>query len=222
MNKNPVSTLTSAATYLVRHPARTTLRAVGVAKGVTSVGITVVEGTIRAAQGQRDRSSKAWSSSVDEAATVVPPEPLSPPVPAPEPSPTPGPSPEPAPFPEPAPSPDPTPSPEPVPSPGPERVMLAPGERHAAEVDDDLAPVPAAPGEPFAHEPSATTRDSAHGGRADDAVVDDWDQDAQEAEHVAAQLDEDLVEDRNEPLLDPSLAKTVKSESDMLRKAARS
>lgn len=215
-NRNPVSTLTSSATYVVRHPARTTLRAVGVAKGIASVGVQVAERTLRTAFG---RTGEPWSESVDQPATgtVVPPEPLSPPIPSPSPEPSPGPPP---PFPDPAPGPG--PGPEPAPAPGPERVQVAPGERLAAEAEESISvPTPGVPGEQFAHEPSATTRDSAHGGHSDDELVDDWEEEARDAEEGLAPAVDDLPDAGDEPLLDPSLAKAVRSETDVLRKGAQ-
>jgi outer membrane biosynthesis protein TonB len=184
-NRNPISTLTSTATYVVRHPARTTLRAVGVAKGIASVGLSAAGHALGATRGPSEGSTDVWRDSVDRptTATVVPPEPLSPPIPAPEPEPAPSPDPAPIPSPPPSPGPGPVPTPEPTPAPGPERVMLPPGERHAAEAEADLSvPTPGVPGEQYAHEPSATTRDSAHGGPSDDELVDGWDEDAREAE----------------------------------------
>ncbi len=93
---------------------------------------------------------------------------------------------------------------------------------------------PGAPGEAFATEPTAVSRDSAHG-RADDARIDEW-----YAEHDAADVDvetpvgttaadvgynpdtgeTDLQQPDTEPLLDPGTAKAIRSEAETMRRAA--
>ena len=91
--------------------------------------------------------------------------------------------------------------------------------------------------ESFATEPKAVSRDSAHGGPATDAEIDAWIDEAMArdddigvetpvgttgaaAGHNPDTAEADLQQPDTEPLLDPSTTKAIKSESDMLRKAA--
>lgn len=95
---------------------------------------------------------------------------------------------------------------------------------------------PGAPGEAIATEPTAVSRDSAHGRAADDARIDEW-----YAEHdtgpdvdvetpvgtTAADVgynpdtgETDLRQPDTEPLLDPGTAKAIRSESETMRRAA--
>ena len=104
----------------------------------------------------------------------------------------------------------------------PTLVPLQPGERHEAEVAAAVQvdrPVPT-PGEVFANEPHAASRGSAHGdGSDDDAEVDRWQEDA---EDLLAGEDLDLTpETDDQPLLDPSVAKQVRSEAETMQQAAR-
>lgn len=99
---------------------------------------------------------------------------------------------------------------------------------------------PGGGGENFANNPSAETRDIAHGDRpADPHEVDSWTEDldvglgaptldietpvgttAADIGHNPDTDDVSLQQPDTEPLLDPSLTKSVKSESDTLSKAA--
>ena len=99
---------------------------------------------------------------------------------------------------------------KPVPEPGdlPEPIVIEPSDEE--------------PGESFATEPKAVSRESAHGGSdLRDADVDAWEDEAREG------LDDDpdsaeayLQEPEPPELLDPSVAKAVRAESEILRKAA--
>lgn len=71
-------------------------------------------------------------------------------------------------------------------------------------------------GESFATEPKAPTRNAEHGGPGDDAI-DDWQDELEEAPDLA--VGEQPQRD-TEPLMDPSLTKTIKSEAETLEKAA--
>ncbi len=179
-----VRTLTRGTTYAVRHPARSALNAVGLARGTVAAGLSLVCG-----------------ASADRGETF-----------------------------------DPVAMPEQrVDSPQartePERVAAEPGERHAAEVAEHVqVEEPALPGEAFAHEATA----SARGARvADDERVDAWHEDAEDAEHgepltaaegIAQVAEASDVETEaplpDEPLLDPSVAKSVASEAETMRRAA--
>lgn len=179
-----VRTLTHGTTYAVRHPVRTALNGVGLARGTVAAGLGLVSGV------RGDRSETA----------------------------------------------DPVAGPEqreasPVSRPEPERVTVEPGERHAAEMAEQV-PVdePAVPGEAFAHEATASARGA---GVADDERVDAWHEDAEDAEHgepvtaaegIAQVAQASDVETEaplpDEPLLDPSVAKSVASEAETMRRAA--
>lgn len=77
-------------------------------------------------------------------------------------------------------------------------------------------PVPAAPGEQFATEPKAVSREAEHGGPATDAEIDAWIDEA-----MARGEDADVeTPAATGPLLDPSIAKAIRSESEMLRRDA--
>jgi hypothetical protein len=212
--KSPISTLVATATHAVRHPVNTSLQAVGVAKVAASVGVSAAEAairTVRPTQGSREVWSPPETDTPGDPGDATAPK---------EDTPTPSESPEP-------------------PEPGssavhePERVMLEPGERFAAEAEELVPqPEPSAPGEQFTNEPSATSRESAHGGTSHDEEIDAWDQDAEDAENASLSPAEGiaLVAEASgiaepgptdaEPLLDPSVAKAVASESEILRKGA--
>lgn len=97
------------------------------------------------------------------------------------------------------------------------------------------------PGEPFTTEPKAVSRDSAHGGSdLEDAEIDDWDEEAQDGLDLTPDIgietpvgttgadvghnpdtaEADLQQPATPGLLDPSVAKTVRSESEILRRDA--
>jgi len=79
--------------------------------------------------------------------------------------------------------------------------------------------VPSEPGESYATEPSAVTRDSAHGGHGEDAEIDDW-------------YDEKFLSDADEPtgvvealefgdqFAEPADEKAILSDAETLRHAA--
>lgn len=93
------------------------------------------------------------------------------------------------------------------------------------------------PGEAFATEPKAVSRESAHGGGpATDAEIDAWIDEAmargEDADvetpvdtagvgvgHNPDTGDAGLQQPLTQPLLDPSVAKAIRSESETLRKA---
>ena len=131
-----------------------------------------------------------------------------------------------------------------------EGVRLAAGERSSAE--PPAGPTPSAPeprahrepevpreppaqaGEPFAHEPKATSRASEHGRAHGDEDADAWYTDPVEDLDVETPVgttgagpgsnpdtdEADLQQPGTEPLMDPATAKSVKSESETLRRAA--
>jgi len=94
-------------------------------------------------------------------------------------------------------------------------------------------PEPAPLHESFATEPKATSRESAHGRSGADADIDEW---AAEFDDVDVETpvgttgagtgynpdtaEADLQQPGTEPLLDPGTAKAVRSESQMMQKAA--
>jgi hypothetical protein len=101
-----------------------------------------------------------------------------------------------------------------------------------------IEPQPAA--ESFATEPKAVSRDSAHGGPATDAEIDAWIDEAMDgldqrpdvgvqtpvgttgagAGHNPDTAEADLQQPGTEGLIDPSVTKAIKSESETMRKAA--
>jgi hypothetical protein len=180
-----VRTLTRGTTFVVRHPARTALNAVGLAKGTMAAGLGLVSGGVRP-----DGDEKLDSVGMPEQHVASPEAKTE-----------------------------------------PERVPVEPGERHAAEVAEQVVQdEPALPGEAFAHEATASARGA---GVADDERVDAWHEDAEDAEHGEpltaaegiAQVAEasDVETDAplpDEPLLDPAVAKSVASEAETMRRAA--
>ena len=179
-----VRTVTRGTTYAVRHPVRTALNGVGLARGTVAAGLGLVSGV------RGDRGETADPVAVPEQRESSP-----------------------------------------VSRPEPERVTVEPGERHAAEVAEQVqVDEPSVPGEAFAHEATASARGA---GVADDERVDAWHEDAEDAEHGEpvtaaegiAQVAEasDVETDAplpDEPLLDPSVAKSVASEAETMRRAA--
>ena len=179
-----VRTLTHGTTYAVRHPVRTALNGVGLARGTVAAGLGLVSGV----RGNRSETADPVAAPEQREAS-------------------------------------------PVSMPEPERVTVEPGERHAAEMAEQV-PVdePAVPGEAFAHEATASARGA---GVADDDRVDAWHEDAEDAEHGVpvtaaegiAQVAQasDVETDAplpDEPLLDASVAKSVASEAETMRRAA--
>ena len=179
-----VRTLAHGTTFAVRHPVRTALNAVGLAKGTVAAGLGLVSGV----RGDAGETYEPVAMPEQHAAS-------------------------------------------PEAKTEPQRVPVEPGERHAAEVAEHVqVDEPAVPGEAFAHEPTASARGA---GVADDERVDAWYEDAEDAEHGEpitaaegiAQVAEasDVETDAplpDEPLLDPSLAKSVASEAETMRRAA--
>jgi hypothetical protein len=90
------------------------------------------------------------------------------------------------------------------------------------------------PGEAFATEPKAVTRESAHGGATtDDAEIDAWDDEAGPVDvetpvgmtgadmgRNPATGGADRQQPLTQPLLDPATAKAIRSETEMLQKDA--
>jgi hypothetical protein len=118
---------------------------------------------------------------------------------------------------------------KPVPEPGdlPEPVVIEPTDEE--------------PGESFATEPKAVSRESAHGGGdLRDAEIDAWEDEAEDGLDTGPEVDVEtpvgttgaevghnpdtaeagLQQPDTPELLDPSVAKAIRSESEILRKAA--
>jgi hypothetical protein len=93
------------------------------------------------------------------------------------------------------------------------------------------------PGEAFATEPKAVTRESAHGGATtEDAEIDAWDDEAERVDvdvetpvgttgadvgRKPATAEADLQQPLTQPLMDPATAKAIRSETQMLQKDAQ-
>jgi hypothetical protein len=113
---------------------------------------------------------------------------------------------------------------------------LVPTQHRFSAVERDVPPPAPTPlGESFATEPKAVSRQSAHGGPANDAEIDAWldevmarDVDVEtpvgttgaDVGHNPDTAEADLQQPGTEPLLDPSTAKAIRSESETMRKAA--
>jgi hypothetical protein len=120
----------------------------------------------------------------------------------------------------------------------PQRVMKAVPRPEDLEEPIVIEPDDEEPGESFATEPKAVSRESAHGGGpATDAEIDAWiDEAMARGEDVDVETsvgttgadignnpdtgDADRPEHLTQPLLDPSVAKAIRSESETLRKGA--
>ena len=184
----------STAIHTMRHPIASTAYAAGMARGLAGAvlhGATVTGHDPEAGP----RPVPTQRDSAEPPATAGPPEPQRVPKPVP----------------------DPADLPEPV-------VIEAADEQ---------------PGEQFATEPKPVSRDSGHGGTdAVDAEVDAWDDEAgtwtdtgpdvetpvgttgADVGHNPDTAEADLQQPGTAPLLDPSVAKEVRSESEIMRKAA--
>jgi hypothetical protein len=94
------------------------------------------------------------------------------------------------------------------------------------------------PGESFATEPKAVSRESAHGGAdTDDADIDAWSSEATARDdvdvetpvgrtgagvgHNPATAEADLQQPLTQPLMDPATAKAIRSESELLQNGAQ-
>lgn len=125
--------------------------------------------------------------------------------------------------------------------PEPQRVMKPVPEIGDLPEPIVIEPTDEEPGESFTTEPKAVSRESAHGGGdLRDAEIDDWEEEAQDGLDVTPDVDietpvgttgadvghnpdtaeADLQQPDTPELLDPSVAKAVRSESEILRKAA--
>lgn len=102
--------------------------------------------------------------------------------------------------------------------PAPQRVPKPMPEPRAAQGQVVIEPAP--PGESFATEPKAVSRDSEHGGQASDAEIDAWIDEAMARGDNADTAGADLQQPATEPLLDAGVAKAIRSESEMLQKGA--
>jgi hypothetical protein len=119
--------------------------------------------------------------------------------------------------------------------PEPQRVPKPMPPPHAAEDQVVIEPKPA--GESFATEPKAVSRDSAHGGSANDAEIDAWVDEATARQddvdietpvgttgagvgHNPDTAEADLQQPGTEPLFDPGTVKALRSESEMMRRGA--
>ena len=128
--------------------------------------------------------------------------------------------------------------PEAGPRPVPTQRSTAPAATPAPAEAVIEPPEPPPPGEQFATEPKAVSRESAHGGRAaTDAEIDAWIDEAMargedvdvetpvgttgaDVGHNPDTAEADLQQPDTEPLLDPGTAKAIRSESEMMRKDA--
>jgi hypothetical protein len=194
---------TSSAVHAVRHPVSSVAYAAGVARGLAGVvlhGVRVTDHDVEtgapSVPSQRDHASAPDTTS-SRTATAGPPEPQR--------------------------------VMKPVPEPGdlPEPIVIEPRDEE--------------PGEAFATEPKAVSRESAHGGSDfADADVDAWEDEARDGldhgedvdietpvgttgadvGHNPDTAEADLQQPGTPGLLDPSVAKAVRSESEMLQKAA--
>lgn len=104
--------------------------------------------------------------------------------------------------------------------------LHVPAQRRApaAEVDGVPPPSPTPLHEAFTTEPKAVSRSSEHG-RASDAEIDAWIDQAMEGlepdlEKGVVSPVADLPLPDGEPLLDPGTAKAIRSESEIMRRAA--
>jgi hypothetical protein len=120
----------------------------------------------------------------------------------------------------------------------PQRVMKPVPRPEDLEEPIVIEPGDEEPGESFATEPKAVTRESAHGaGPATDAEIDAWIDEAMargdDADietpvgttgagvgHNPDTAEADLQQPLTQPLLDPGVAKAIRSESEILRKDA--
>ncbi len=205
----------SAAVSGARHPIGTASYGVGVAKGVAEVGFSVARSLIG---GRHDLPGGLTGDVTD-------------PVPMPEPVPPPAPAPTPTPVPSPGPTPPPVPSPEPVPQPSPmktsDRVVDAGEDISGAEAAEERL-------DSMETEPQAASRAGAHGGPDPEERVANWGDELTDDVEVQTPVgttgageaynpdttDTDLQQPGTEPLMDPSLTKSIKSEADTMQKAA--
>lgn len=204
--KNLVGTLTHGAFSAARHPLGTTARAVGVAKGVADTGIGLVRGAVSVTQSPdaAPEHEDAVQEAVERAEQEVQ-------------------------EPETSVEADDRPAGPPLREPLPAAPQRTPEELASAPV------------EPFATEPKAASRDSAHGGQPGDREeVDGYVEEAQPDTDAYVSVETpvgtagagagynpdtaegDLQQPDTAPLLDPSVAKEIRSETDVLRKAADS
>jgi hypothetical protein len=103
--------------------------------------------------------------------------------------------------------------------PEPQRVPKPMPEPRATE--DQIVIEPGPPGESFATEPKAVSRESEHGGQAaGDAEIDDWIDQAMARGDDAEAARTEREEAGVEPLFDAGVAKAIRSESAMLQKGA--
>jgi hypothetical protein len=197
---------TSSAARAVRHPVSSVAYAAGVARGLAGAvlhGVTATghdpDAGAPSVPAQRDRATAPDVPAADTA-TAGPPEP-----------------------------PEPQRVMKPVPEPGdlPEPIVIEPRDEEA--------------GEAFTTEPKAVSRESAHGGSdLADADVDAWEDEARDGLDHGTDVDietpvgttgadvghnpdtaeADLQQPDTPELLDPSVARAVRSESEILQRAA--
>ena len=208
--------LTSRAFSAARHPIGTASYGVGVAQGVVKVGVTLARSLVEQGRG---------------AATTAASEAVTDPVPMPEPTPAPSPGPQPTPTPESGPTTPPMPGPEPQPSP----TSSAVADR-AVDAGEDVTGAEAAEESLAAMEtePQSASRQGAHGGPDPEEQLANWGDELTDDVEVETPVgttgagegynpdtgETDLQQPGTEPLMDPSLTKSVKSEAETLRKAA--
>lgn len=205
--KSLVGTLTHGAFFAARHPLGTTARAVGLAKGAAESGIGLVRGAAAVTEApqahpEHEHAVQEAAERAEQAQEVPEPRTVKPVAEDPRGYP---------------------PLREPLPA-APQRTP------------EEMA---SAPVEQFATEPKAASRDSAHGGQPGDREeIDGYleealpDTDAYVGvetpvgtvgagtAHNPATAEADLQQPETPPLLDPSVVKEVRSETEILRKAA--
>jgi len=184
-----------------RHPIGTASYGVGIAKGVAEVGFSVA----RSLLGGREAGISPVTGDVTDPLA----EDVTDPVPMPEPTPPPAPAPTPTPTPAPPPGPEPVPTPEPTPQPSPLDALET--------------------------EPQSASRQGAHGGPDPEEQLANWGDEVTDDVEVETPVgttgagegynpdtdETDLQQPGTEPLMDPSTTKSVKSEAETMRKAAR-
>lgn len=115
-----------------------------------------------------------------------------------------------------------------APSVAPTTPRSVPAQRVAPAVEQDAVPIPEPTplDEAFTTEPKAVSRSSEHG-RASDAEIDAWIDQAMEGlesgleKGVVSPVADLPLPDDGEPLLDPGAAKAIRSESEIMRRAAQ-
>jgi hypothetical protein len=80
--------------------------------------------------------------------------------------------------------------------------------------------MPGGGGEPIEHEPHAESRAADHGGAVDAREMESWQEEADDEDPVDPIEALEEAEPADEPLLDPSVAKAIRSEAETLQRAS--